>query len=184
LSLRSYREHDWIIHPAVEVHAGGWKSDVGTLTRHGWMVELQKNVDNYHDSITLYFRNPNKYMVGKCIISDLHMKQYETQWGAVAYLDEQILVKADMYREMQIPQTALHEVGVGEAYHTSGYHAEFQMYSPSKQETEIIVTPEKVGELLEKIREAQAPRAKEIIHSQHKRDYRKLEARATILAFN
>lgn len=183
MNLASYKtEYDYLIHPQAEIYAGGWKSDVGTLTRYGWVVELQKEAHLY-DSCVLYVRNPSKHMVGRCTIENLHMKQYETHYGAVAYMDEQILVKADMYRDMQIPRMELWEVGVAEVHNEHARVVDLQMYTPDKQETEIIVTPEKVGMLLEKIREAQVPKAKKIIHNQHKRDYQKLEAKATILAF-
>ena len=59
---------------------------------------------------------------------------------------------------------------------------EWMIYTADR-ESEIIVTPEKVPMLLEEIRKAQAPRAKEILLSQRKREYQELETKAKILSF-
>ena len=184
--MSNYRsEYSHILDPFAEIRADGWKSDIGTLVQHGWEVELQDRHE--FDACELYLRNPSKNMVGHCRLDNHHSKFVQGHSGMIAYMDEQILLQASMHREMQIPQMDLYSVGVGRPTipieRMTGKEYEWQMYTADKQETEIIVTPEKVPFLLEAIREAQMPRAKEIVHSQHRREYQKLEAKATILAF-
>ena len=184
MNLTSYRRPDpsHILHPAAEIYAGGWRSDIGTLVRYGWKIDLQEDPGSY-DAYKLYVRNPDKGMVGTCTIENLHIQQFQGQWGAIAYMDEQLLIRTEMHREMQIPQATLYEVGVGIVHEHPSGELHWQMYTPDKQETEIIVTPEKIPRIMEEILKAQMPRAKEIIHSQRRREYQKLEAKATILAF-
>lgn len=185
--MESYRSnYSHVLDPFAEIRADGWKSDIGTLVQHGWEIELQDRQE--FDACELYLRNPSKNMVGHCRLDKLNPKFAPSSKGTmIAYMDEQILLQATMHREMHIPKMELFSVEVGRPTRPiesmTGQEYEWDMYTADKQETEIIVTPEKVPFLLEAIREAQMPRAKEIIHSQHRREYQKLEAKATILAF-
>jgi hypothetical protein len=47
---------------------------------------------------------------------------------------------------------------------------DFEIFTKDKVPEEFVVNPSKIGELLAKIREAQEPRAKEILKKQRRRD--------------
>jgi len=180
----SFHKHG-VIHPKAEVRADGWSSTIGTLHKYGWEIEFSKSYE--YDGVSVYLRNPSKNMVGTCNIDGMQIHSTYGNAGPLVYMDEQILLKADLYRQIQRPKLELFSMDVGRPTRPldamRGEEHEWDLYTADKQETEIIVTPEKVPMLLEEIRKAQAPKAKEIIHSQHRREYQKLEAKATILAF-
>ena len=88
---------------------------------------------------------------------------------------------------MQIPRVELYEAEVGiprlPTYSMEGDDNDWMIYSADRQSESIIVTPESVPMLLEEIRKAQLPRAKEILHSQRKREVPEIQTMAKILAF-
>lgn len=104
----------------------------------------------------------------------------------IAYMDERVLMRAELYQEMRVPKAELYSVDIAEpispVHMLSGGDNEWMMYTPDTSNN-IIVTPDKVPMLLEEIRKAQEPRAKEIIHSQMKRESRIIRTEAKILSF-
>ena len=174
-----------VINPLTKVVADGWESNLGTLHRFGWKTEFFEDIAR--QSFNILFRNPTKRMVGRCSLDFLNVWDTYSPHGPLVYLDEQLLIKADMYREIEIPRVELFELHVGKPMmpieSLRGNSGEWKIYTSDAQETEIIVTPERVPMLLEEIRKAQMPRAKELIHSQHRREYRELETKAKILSF-
>lgn len=174
-----------VIHPLAEVRAGGWTSSIDELRRYGWVIEYSEVPMS--DRLNIYFRNPSKNMVGSCYVDYDHIQNAMGREGILLYLDEQILLEMETSRQIHMPSAELFELDVGKPMRSvdtlQGDNNDWVLYTADKQRTEIIVTPEKIPMLLAEIRKAQEPRAKEIIHSQHRREYQKLEAKATILSF-
>ena len=184
MSLTNYSSRH-IIHPGTRVEADGWHSDVITLQRSGWLIEVEYAVDMM--ATVFYMRNPSKHMVGRCYIDDGHIQRMYGSNSPIAYMDQSVLLKADMYKELMVPKMDLQQVEVGEPMMDPAYHygrdIEWMIYTADNNATDIIVTPESVPRLLEEIRKAQMPRAKEILHSQRKREAPEIQTMAKILAF-
>jgi hypothetical protein len=182
MALANYNS---IINPRVVVQADGWHSTIGELTQYGWTIELAE--DPYVRSHQLYMRNPSKGMVGRCMLTDEYLQVFPMLNGKpICYMDERLLIRAEMYQEMRVPRAEIYPVQVGELKqypHQELCESDWIIYSSTAEAPEIIVTPEKVPMLLEAIREAQEPRAKELLHSQRKRELRELETKAKILTF-
>lgn len=189
--MASY-DPQWIIHPRTEIIADGWRSTAGELIHHGWHFEKQYQME-YLATIVL-IRNPSSGMVGRTRIADesMHRQDYYPTYPPYMLFDEQLVLKAELYKEMQIPQGEVYEVRVGECMRSPDCirgtreldESIFRWYTPDNKDTqEIIVTPDKVPMLLEEIRKAQEPRAKEILSSQRKRDMQELSTKAKILSF-
>lgn len=173
-----------ILHPAIRIEASGWQTTIGSLNQHGWKIEMQYYPDRL--SHVFYLRNPSKFMTGMCHITDEYVQVLAGGQYPIAYMDERVLLRAEFYERIHIPQVELHSVDVGEPmspYMVSNNAEDWMIYTADNNQTEIIVSPDKVSMLLEQIREAQDPRAKEIIHSQHRRESFGIQTEAKILAF-
>ena len=183
MSLAAYSKS--IVHPGAKIVADGWYSDVVTLQRSGWLIETSYQYDRM--STVLYIRNPSKFMTGRCYIDEGYIQMMAGRGTPIAYMDQTVLLRAELYQEMRIPKMDLYQVEVGEPMCnpscTSMADNEWMMYTADKDSTDIIVTPESVPMLLEEIRKAQMPRAKEILHSQRKREVPEIQTMAKILAF-
>jgi len=158
-----------ILHPGVKVFAGVWTSDVYSLSRAGWKFDVSLAVD-YGRTIQVMLRNPLSGMVGGFVVNRSH---FEMARGAeVLYFREDILIEKEhaFFRTMRIAPVDLLQADVGVAINTQ--ETEFREYTPEEERgpQEIIVTPEKVPELLERIRAAQEPRARELLRKQEHRD--------------
>lgn len=173
-----------ILNPHIAVHADGWQTTIGELSRRGWLVEMM--YEPYTEAQRFMLRNPSKYMTAGCHIEDDYLQMIQGTSQPIAYLDERVLIKAEFYQEMRIPKAEIWSVDVAEPIRPvsdlRGEDSEWRMYTPDSGSS-IIVTPDKVPMLLEEIRKAQEPRAKEIIHSQMKRDSRLIKTEAKILSF-
>lgn len=181
MSLTNYRN---ILNPHIVVHADGWQTTLGELSKRGWFVEMMYEPQYMAQRFVL--RNPSKYMTGSCHIEDEYVQMIQGTSQPIAYMDERVLVRAEFYQEMRVPKAEVFSVDIAEPirppYDLRGDDNEWMMYTPDNSNS-IIVTPDKVPMLLEEIRKAQEPRAKEIIHSQMKRDSRVIKTEAKILSF-
>lgn len=186
-----------ILDPRTRVVCDGWESSVDRLVRTGWHFEAF--YEPHILATKIYVKNPSKYMVGHFVVEDIDRQRRMTAteyscfmaYNYIYFGGEEILLRGEMYKEMQIPNVELQELRVGEPMYPPGYYrglsemdeSMWRWYTPDDENTsEIIVTPDKVPYLMEKILEAQEPRAKEIIHSQRKRDIQ-LHTSAKILSF-
>ena len=70
MSLTAYNTRS-MLHPSIPVRAGGWTSDVGTLNRHGWIIETHYKAEMM--ATALYFRHPTNNMVGQSLVGDVEM---------------------------------------------------------------------------------------------------------------
>jgi hypothetical protein len=152
---------------------------------NGWRIEAQ--FDHQYLRHNFYMRSPTVDMVGRCYITAEDMEVVNGGDYPIAYMDERILIKADLYTQMQIPRGEVVNVDIGvPVIHPSqmrGEDHEWMIYTADQQGTELIITPEKIPEIMKLIVEAQEPRAREIIHSQRQREFPKLQTKAKILAF-
>lgn len=149
---------------------------MGELHHNGWYIELAHEPE--YRAYRLLLRNPTRGMVGGCRITDEYLMMIPRRDHLpLVYLDEQLLVKAEFFREMQLPKMDVFTVDVAEPM-TNPMHMvgrddlrhEWMIYTPDNNGQDIIVTPDKVPMLLEQIVAAQEPRAKEIMASQYKRE--------------
>lgn len=142
-------------------------------------------------------RNPSKYMTACIMIDEYrnsnHPSRYMQETPYMYFGSEDLLLRAEMYKEMEIPKVELQEVWVGEAIAPPDRYRGLREHDPSMwrfytpkgeaDASEVIITPDKIPELLSIIQDMQEPRAKEIIHAQRKRSTSELRTEAKILSF-
>lgn len=181
MNLVNYKN---ILNPYIKVEADGWVTTIGDLSRKGWLVETI--YEHNYMAQRFVLRNPSKYMTGTCHIEDEYIQMCQGSGLPIAYMDERVLIRAEFYQEIRLPRAEVHQVDIAEPIapvHTlKGDDKEWMLYTPDNSSS-VIVTPDKVPYLLEEIRKAQEPRAKEIIHSQMKRESRIVKTEAKILSF-
>jgi hypothetical protein len=180
-----------LIHPHAEVRAGAWTTSPAALYSHGWKMEVVTRDLNR----TLYvgLRSPAGMVTAMEMdgFRTRHIEMMEHKGVMVLYFNERAVISNEVgvFRQMQVwfdPGDMMNlEVGRmgGEPYNGNSF---MHLYQPiiKSEPQEIIVTPEKIPMLLEEIRKAQEPRARELLHKHHQQDdLRKLEQKATILTF-
>ena len=193
--MASYRNEQWVIHPRTKVICDGWESNAHALIQNGWHIE--KMYDQSMLNTKIYMRNPSKYMTACIMIDEYrnsnHPSRYMQETPYMYFGSEDLLLRAEMYKEMEIPKVELQEVWVGEAIAPPDRYRGLREHDPSMwrfytpkgeaDASEVIITPDKIPELLSIIQDMQEPRAKEIIHAQRKRSTSELRTEAKILSF-
>lgn len=180
-----------VIDPRIDVHCDGWHSRVGELVNNGWHFE--REYDQCYMSTRFLIRNPSKGMVGFCMVDEQAFGDiYTTNIPWLYFGPETLLLRAEIYKEAYVPNVEFLEVKVGEPmvppHHLRGIRemdeSKWRIYTPNGDDKadEIIVTPEKIPFLLDAIREAQKPTAKDIMRKQRKAAP-ELTTRAKILSF-
>ena len=185
----------WVIDPSTRIYCDGWESTAYSLVQNGWYME--KQYDQMYMATRFVMRNPSKCMVAQCMIEEEryqnHPSMYSQGTPILYFNGEALLIKAEMYKELKIPVGELQEIKVGEPMCDPSMYrglreydeSMWRYYTPSgdKDTQELIVTPDKIPMLLDEIRKAQEPAARENIMSQHKRGLTELKTKAKILAF-
>jgi len=186
VAYRSYQHgiERAIFHPSVEVHSGPWVARMGDLNHAGWKFEVE--MGDYGREARVAARNPLSGMVGM-FRTPAEVFKHQVSNNAL-YFPEQLILTGErgVFREMQIPRMEdMVRADVGTMIRMEPV-AEFQILKPyaDDEPQEIIVTPDKVPMLLEEIRKAQEPAARELLHRQNRRDGLQLmRQEAKILTF-
>lgn len=155
-----------VFDPRIVIHAGPWESTVGKMISNGWEIIRSRNEWDMSYTICLRHKHLNR-MSNFMVIRDfeaIHTPNY-------LYFNDSIVLTAQIC-ESVMSHAKINEfdsnVLCGEVYYGSHQKEMLVEYTPSSilqipEPEDIIVIPEKIPELLEKIREAQIPRAREIL---------------------
>lgn len=177
-----------VIHPSTKVYAGPFESTIGKMMQDGWSFETSYDYCNY--STRIFGRS--MYGVFSSTVLDVYIKS--TMDYPFLYFPRETVVQANLLVErIEMPVTQMIPIDVGEAYPSTNHSGimEVMLYergrniTTSPEKTDIVVTPEDIPELLQKIQQAQKPKAKELLAKQLARG--KLEeykVQAKILTFS
>jgi len=185
---RMYGLNEAVFHPDVEVRAGPWRARMRELTYAGWRFEME--VSDFGRDTRILARSPHSGMVSM-FRGPTDVFRYQVSRDAVYFPEEVALSnEVGVFKEMRIPTLAesdLLSVNVGMPIRMDmGMEPEFHFITPYTNDDppEIVVTLDKVPMLLEEIRKAQEPAARELLHKQRKRDdLQKFKQEAKILSF-
>lgn len=183
-----------VIDPRTEFRAGAFRATARDLYCDGWKIESQTK--DFGRVLMIGLRNPHHDIVGIC----------ELVIGGGGYLQHHIIppylyirpdavIDARLSRRIEMPRFEFSPMLLGEALcdpRLGGAipmkEIEMMIYSAEnnqdKEPDELIVMPEDIPGLLQKIRQAQEPRAREILANERKRDsMSQLQMKAKILTF-
>jgi len=174
-----------LLHPEVQVVAGGWTSTIYRLYRHGWEFEVQ--LSDYGRQPGILARNPKYDQVGVFKVNAFieELERLLKMGGLFLYFHADMILESEhgTFRQMYIDDSLRIDTEIGKY---DEYSQTMITYTPSRDDKpeELIVTPDKVPELLRMIREAQEPAAKELLHKQARRDdLQQMKQTAKILTF-
>jgi hypothetical protein len=187
---QSYNNLENLLHPSIEIEWAGMRSDIRRMSIGGWVFQMIRHADAYRSQ--LVFKNSHCGAVGYCRevdegeLMDLHYRgSFDPSrligGKSVIVLGSEVRNRFHVQMEMAY---SIESVSVG-LVRPNGELVTFDPHTKEDQQPEeLIVIPEDVPELLEKIRQAQQPRAKEILRDQRKRnELSELSMKAKILTF-
>jgi len=171
--------------PRVEVRAGPWSAPMGLLMRHGWRFEGAP-VD-YCREVRIVGRNPSSGIIGYFTVPDMFQYEYAPRHF---FLPEDLVIcnEHGLYREITAPDIFDDSTDV-ELGRFNRMAERVTILTPydERESQEIIVTPDRVPYLLEEIRKAQEPSARELLGRQRRREEmeipKELKQKAKILSF-
>lgn len=175
------------IHPGLEIRAGCWRSNAYHMMQSGWDFEL------YHEpqffETYLMMCNRQNDMVARAHLGDPY--KYANKFPDILHIPSDAVVEASINRSIQMPVAAweITPISVGMVDSHARTPAEYIVYTAKKDDgpQEIIITPERIPEVLEQIRKAQEPAARELLHKQRRREERaelkSFQLQAKILSF-
>lgn len=185
----AYRLHELrgVLDPRTAILAGPFRALAGDMLNAGW--EFQRREDmNFEDQLILA-RNPRNGMVARSYVSRMHLMQEQChRIPPYLYFGENLILEMDFYRSIEMPRMSLQGVDVGHPVPLGPNEYDMEIYEANvnKEEKpqELIVLPEDIPMLMNKIIQAQEPRAKEILADQRKQEgLGELQMKAKILTF-
>lgn len=179
------RIENFILDPEVKVYAGPFESTIGKMVRSGWKFETDYDAYNYTSRI---YGKSDYGVFSSAGIADGQIKS--TKHFPFLHIPAKAVVNAKhIVERMELPVMPLMSVDVGQVYPSTSsgimevmYYEKQQIVVPEKND--VLITPEDIPELLQKIQKAQKPRAREILAAQRKRDgLNEYKVQAKILSF-
>lgn len=160
--------------PKLQVDFAGFRSDSYALTANGWRVHLSKDVTHYPDTWTVVFEHPGTRVALAGKVMDLR-REVNRQGQAEVYIKRVVPDTHSTIIDWGCSASPMVEIlprfgfdAPDPEHRMSTLHGSglFQLAS-AKQVQDIIVEPETVMDVLEKIRAMQQPEL-EAIHRRNK----------------
>lgn len=178
-----------VLDPNTVVHAGVFKATAYEMLHDGWVFEmLQHAYESYNSHESILAKNPRNGMVGQCYLP--HRYREARVFEHYLYFSPDLVLSMEMYRRIEMPRMEMSVMDIG---HPSAYNmphqCEMQIYEANSREghepKELIIMPEDIPELMDKIIKLQEPRAKEILaDDKNRKGLSELQTEAKILSFS
>jgi len=169
----------------VRVIAGPFESTIGRMLHFGWNFDVSVDQISFGDML-LCGRNYKSNTVFQCLINNYryaHIRDFR-----VMYVPADTVLSVEISRSTYIPPIALHSAHVGKLVMGPAGREDMIIYEAgvkNEEPSEIIVMPEDIPGLLDKILKAQEPKAKEILKNERRRsEMSELKLKAKILTFD
>jgi len=183
----AFSEGNWrgALDPAMQIRAGPFISNIHEMLRHGWQFEISKETHEY-DTYMVRAKNTDTNLVFVTSLRNGSFREFNrTMW---LYFEADMIQEVEVARQMYMAPMAFEPVEVAKPMMSDMViftaHGRATTDLVVKPE-ELLVMPEDIPELMQKILKAQKPRAQEILADQRRTGkLAKLEERATILTFN
>lgn len=185
----AYRMHDLrgVLDPRTTILAGPFRAQAGDMLNAGW--EFHHRVDEtYHDMMVLA-RNPRSGLVAKSYIDRGYMmRDMAHRVPEYLYFGEDLVLTTEFYRHIEMPKMELQPMDIGHTVPIGPYDHEMIIFDANVNKEdrpqELIIMPEDIPMLMDKIIKAQEPRAKKILADNRKREgLGELQMKAKILTF-
>jgi len=147
-----------------------WEARISSLMQIGWDFKVEEL--SYYRGVRLLGQKQQQRLVSETIpislMHDQHLRGIRDLRVNVSIAERIEFIGSELPVVANMESVV---IGISmNPYDSVRTFDDFEIFTKDKVPEEFVVNPSKIGELLAKIREAQEPRAKEILKKQRRRD--------------